>query len=426
MSYERQNFVDGQVLLAAHLNHMEDGIIAAAQTGSVSDGETETVLSDNLFDKTTVTTGQLFYHSSSGPQLIDSTDVCWAYVPLRGAGTYRTKVNYQEHQTYASRVPILTEGRVFVQNVTGTVTETDNRYAADLEFTITEEMVANGAALYAFDCHTSILGNVMIVKDIEYPSEYIPYGYIEVVTGTLGDKIDNILKGKTALFLGDSLCAGTTTLTTDAEYGYGWGGIIGTKNKMVWKNYGRNGGTIAAVESVAEERWIGTQLGMAQEEYPAADYIMIEGGCNDADLLGVDGMGDFSASGYTIDGDYEIGIGFTAALEMMLENTVWLYPHGKIGYIIPPKMGVTDDYSSANKYRKFFDRAVEVCEKWGVPVLDLWKCNPMNPNNNSHYVSGLTAEEANKKGMLYTDGQHLTLAGYQRIAPQIEAFMRSL
>ena len=30
MSYEKQNFVKGQVLKADHLNHMEDGIAAAA------------------------------------------------------------------------------------------------------------------------------------------------------------------------------------------------------------------------------------------------------------------------------------------------------------------------------------------------------------------------------------------------------------
>ena len=30
MSYVKQNFVDGQTLTAAHLNHMEEGIAAAA------------------------------------------------------------------------------------------------------------------------------------------------------------------------------------------------------------------------------------------------------------------------------------------------------------------------------------------------------------------------------------------------------------
>lgn len=31
MTYEKQNFIDGQVLTAEHLNHIEDGIAAVAE-----------------------------------------------------------------------------------------------------------------------------------------------------------------------------------------------------------------------------------------------------------------------------------------------------------------------------------------------------------------------------------------------------------
>lgn len=393
--------------------------------GSVTtDGETVTVLSDNLFDRTTVTMGQLFYHSSNGPVLTTSTDVCWAYVPLRGAGTYRTKVNFQEHGTFATRVPILTEDKVFLQNVTGTVTETGNRYAADLEFTITLDMVANGAALLAFDCHTTILSTVMIVKDIAYPSEYIPYGYIEVAVESenVYEKHDNILRGKTALFLGDSICAGTTTLADAEEYGYGWGGIIGKANHMVWKNYGRNGGTVTNLAAVAQERWLSTQLSNAIAAYPQADYILLEGGCNDADQMKDAGLGSIATGYATFDTTT-----FSGALENLIRTLLTAYPTAKVGYIIPQKMYVQNDHTATGHvHRRFFDRAVEICEKWGIPVLDLWKQNSMNPCLSSYYDSSLTADEANAAGKCYTDSQHLTLTGYRRITPQIEAFMRSL
>lgn len=42
MSYEKQNFTNGQVLTAAHLNHIEDGIAAAEQTGGTDAGLTQT------------------------------------------------------------------------------------------------------------------------------------------------------------------------------------------------------------------------------------------------------------------------------------------------------------------------------------------------------------------------------------------------
>ena len=53
MSYVKQNFVDGQTLTAAHLNHMEAGIAAAAGAkGDPGEGVSETAkaLLLNLFE----------------------------------------------------------------------------------------------------------------------------------------------------------------------------------------------------------------------------------------------------------------------------------------------------------------------------------------------------------------------------------------
>lgn len=386
---------------------------------------TETVLSDNLFDKSTAVTGKHFYHSSSGPTFLDNVTAFYAYVPLRGAGTYRTVIWMTLHGTsYAKRVPVLKEDNSFLQNVTGTLTDIDGTFSY-LEFTITEEMINNGAAIYAYDgMHNGTpynLNNLMIVKDRDYPTEYIPYGYIEITTEV--SKPVNILSGKTAVFLGDSICAGTTTLADAPEYGYGWAGLIGEANSMKWGNYGRNGGTVTPISSVDEARWLPTQVDKALAAHPTADYVIFEGGCNDADILGTSGLGSLSTSGYAPSDDSD----FTSAFETLVLKILNSYPNAKIGYIVAHKMGTSGDYSSANnRYRKFFDRAIEICEKWGIPYLDLWKSNPLNPKLSIYYDSSLSADQANEQGKSYTDGQHLTLTGYNKIAPQIEAFMRSL
>ena len=396
----------------------------ASELNGLLGGSTVTVLSDNLFDKNIATTGKIFYHSSSGPTLIDQNGGFYAYVPLRGAGTYTAMIRWVDHgESYAKRVPILKEDKTFLQNVTGTLTKIDSS-SGYIEFTITETMISNGAALYAFDGSVRfppILDEVMIVKDREYPSEYIPYGYIEVEVENAAPV--NILSGKTAVFLGDSICAGTTTLESAAEYGYGWGGLIGEANKMRWKNFGRNGGTIAPISSVEEARWVPTQVDLALAQYPDADYVIFEGGCNDADTLGENNLGTFSVSGYApIDTST-----FTGAFEVLVLKILNSFPNAKIGYIVAQKMGVSDDYSSANnRYRKFFDRAVEICQKWGIPVIDLWNETPLNPKLAIHYDNSLTADQANENGKCYTDGQHLTLTGYKKLQNPVEEFMRKL
>ena len=60
MSYEKQYFADGQTLTAAQLNHMEDGIAAAAgDKGNIGDGISETAkaLLLNLFENAAYKTG---------------------------------------------------------------------------------------------------------------------------------------------------------------------------------------------------------------------------------------------------------------------------------------------------------------------------------------------------------------------------------
>ena len=389
-----------------------------------SEAETETVLSDNLFDKSSITTGQIFYHGNSGISLVDTVNTFHAYVPLRGAGTYRTIIRVALWgEEIAEKVPILKDDHTFLQNAVGTLTyiDSDNAY---LEFTVTAEMVNNGAAIYAFSGTTSELypynvNNIMIVVNREYPDEYIAYGYIEVATGN-GKKLNNLLSEKTAVFLGDSLCAGTTV--SGNYYNYGWGGLIGEANKMHWTNYGMNGGTVTELSDVASTRWLSTQADKALIEHPTADYVIFEGGCNDADLMGESLLGEIASDYTTFDTST-----FSGALENLILKLVTAFPHARIGYIIPQKMYLRNDHSAASHiHRVFFDRAVEICKKWGIPLVDLWNHNPLNPKLSVYYDSSMTADEASEAGKCYTDGQHLTLAGYQRIAPQIEAFMRSL
>lgn len=376
---------------------------------NISGGATESVLSDNLFDKSTAVLGKGFYHSSSGVQFVDSPDNYYAYVELRGAGTYRTKVNVEYlSESYAKRVPLLKADKAWIQNITGTISDTGDRKVWDLEFTVTQDMIDAGAVYYPLTISKNHIDTVMMVKDRDYPTEYIPYGYIEVEvdTDTAGLQT-NVLYEKTAVFLGDSICAGDIE---GSEYdGYGWAGLIGEANGMAWKNYGRNGGTITPIESVvAQSRDLGSQVNLALADYPNADYVIFEGGTNDAYQLKEAGLGVISDDFANFDTST-----FSGAMESLIFKILTAFPKAQVGYIVAQKMG-NPPYTTANIQRKYFDRAVEICLKWGIPVIDLWNGSFLNP--------ALTYHAEN----FYTDKQHLTLAGYQRISPMIEAWMRNL
>lgn len=373
--------------------------------------ETEMVLSDNLLDKSLMTKGFLFYYGGSGYQMAGS-EASYTYhgfIPLRGAGTYRTKFQQQVHESTGTRIALVNDDNTWVANATGTCGEmVEDKNWVDFEFIVTQEHIAAGATKVAFDVYSLFFDQTMIVKDREYPSEYIPYGYIEVATDS-GKKQNNVLCEKTALFLGDSICAGTTVGTDSPYYNYGWAGLIGEANRMNWFNFGKNGGTIT--HRGADGTCISKIADTAIAEHPNADYVIFEGGCNDADQMKDAGLGEISSDYATFDATT-----FSGALESLILKLVTAYPNARIGYIIPQKMytGYSDFTAENHIHRKYFDRAVEICRKWGIPVIDIWNTTPLNPKLSTANV-------------YYSDSiQHLTEAGYRRITPAIESWMRTL
>lgn len=380
--------------------------------GGNSSPETQMVLSDNLLDLSLLTRGKCFYYGSSGFSLVDSADSYYGFIPLRGSGAYRTKFQASIHSSTNKRIVLVNDSNEWVATVTGShgeVPADDTRNWLDYEFVVTQAHIDAGATKVAFDAWVLYLDKTMLVKDREYPSKFIPYGYIEVATDS-GMKQNNVLLEKTAIFLGDSICAGTTVGTDSPYYGYGWGGIIGEANRMTWKNYGKNGGTITHRGS--DNTCIAKIADTAITEYPAADYVIFEGGCNDADQMKEAGLGEISADYANFDTTT-----FSGALEALILKLITAYPYARIGYIIPQKMytGYADYTADTHIHRKYFERAISICNKWGIPCLDLWTGCPLNPKLST--ASIFYVEQ---------NGQHLTEAGYQAVTPKIEAFMRSL
>ena len=227
----------------------------------------------------------------------------------------------------------------------------------------------------------------------------------------------NCLFGKTAIWNGDSICA------ADNDAQGGWPQRIGEANGMWAKNYAIAGGTIT--ENVGTHHSVSATLNGMLIDFPDADYILIEGGTNDADLLGTNGIGTFDADDFTdtyinaLDTDT-----FSGALESIFYRLVTTMKGKHIGYIIPQKMGYTEELVA--RRRTYFDRAIDICKKWGVPYLDLWNDYYFNWRLSAHWDPDMTSAQNESAGNLYQDGQHLTTTGYAIQAPIIAEWMKTI
>jgi len=279
---------------------------------------------------------------------------------------------------------------------------------------------------------------VMFCQEQDWPEEYVPFfrkmryadldGYmtaaeIETRLDNLATKESvkefqpNILYGKSVVFDGDSIGQGSGV---DGN----WAKIIGPANDMDWHNHSIGGGTITAELYYAAgnaRHWISRYIDTIHSNYPSLDYLILEGGTNDADLLGSAGLGELDMTDFS--GNYDDS-NFTGALDSLFFKATSYYPTAKIGFIVAQKMGAGT--ANQNSRRNFFLRAIEVCKKWGIPYIDLWDGSPLNPKLKCFYDSSLDAQGNRDAGKSYIDGQHLTATGYAIVSSKIEAWMRTL
>lgn len=282
------------------------------------------------------------------------------------------------------------------------------------------------------------VANFMIVKGetiddwAKYSEYFEPYYALKStvpLTAKMETQINGLsgLHGKTAIFDGDSICHGTSVGdVTEPTYGYGWAGRIGIANNMIWHNYGINGGVITSASnpSCTGLHSVVDNIDTLHTEYPNADFIVFEGGTNDADHLGdatedPTVLGTFSPTDFS--GTYDPTT-FSGALDTIFYKATNYWKGKAIGFIVAQKMGTNHQ---ANR-KAFMDRAMDICEKWGIPYINLWDGCYLNPYNPNCWKSSNTAQENRDQGYLYTDGQHLTAKGYDYISPMIEDWMKSL
>jgi len=243
-------------------------------------------------------------------------------------------------------------------------------------------------------------------------------------------KTNNVLFGKKIAYDGDSIARGRSDTSN-----YAWSPIIANNNKGTYVSLAVSGGTITSGiyrQDSTPRHWICEGIETLYNNNVKPDYIIFEGGTNDADIIGsiVGGntppaqYGSWSETGY--DGPFDKTT-FCGAVEYMFQKALTLFPHAKFGFIIAQKMGVSSDYTkNGSNRRAYFETIMQICKKWGVPYINLWDEGFLCPKISTHCDPNATVEENIAAHRLYVDTQHLTLDGYKVITSKIEAWIKSL
>lgn len=231
---------------------------------------------------------------------------------------------------------------------------------------------------------------------------------------------ENKLFEKVIIWNGDSICAGNSKTGN-------WATRIAQKNNMQFKNYAIGGGTVAEklplTKSDEKRHSVSETVEKMYADFPDADYIIFEGGTNDADLLRSSKLGNFDPSDYS--GEYDRTT-FCGALESVFFRAVQLWKGKKIGYIVAQKMGDPLPAKYENR-RVYFDKAVEICLKWGIPYIDLWNGCYLNPHLPSMYDPTKSPDQNREENTgFYIDGQHLTARGYDFTSDIIDSWLKTL
>lgn len=298
---------------------------------------------------------------------------------------------------------------------TGKTITINNRVYEIYAFTITEP------DYYLFNANTGSTETAssayfMITNQNDgIPTQYVPYKEVKKFENGIllsDDMIEEIrkLNDVNPLFKkkisadGDSICYGN-------GYRGGYAKLISENNQMSYENIAVGGGTITAetYSSSGARHWICRTMQNLSED---SDYILIEGGVNDASLNVT--LGEIS-SGYNATLDDST---FYGAIETIFKTLTTKFVGKKYCFIIPHRMAAgmypNGDYNNA---------IVECGKKWGVPIIDLSKSvPPFNSfRNNEQY--NVIREEYTTDG----DGWHPTEECYIKYyVPQIEAFIKAL
>lgn len=212
----------------------------------------------------------------------------------------------------------------------------------------------------------------LATTQIEYGSASTSY---EQIRYTVDSKIkvsndnNNLLYGLHLLNFGDSIADG------DGNDGISYADIIATEWGMSITKYSRGGATIAKRQTSPNTLNITDQLDQAISAAVQPNFILFNGSANDESYVTT--LGDIT-TGYAAALDLTT---FSGGFEYMCKTILTNFPGIPVLYIRHHNMESRPD----NLQKSYGNRAVDICKKWGVQVVDIYSESGMNTWITYHY-----------------------------------------
>lgn len=356
-----------------------------------------------------------------------TTDYEYAFCPLQGEGIYITQINGSQYGTNARKMALYDAGKQFIKSI-----DADSYNGNNQKYTLSSADAKTAVYTILQRQKNSSTIPKLFFNPIWYDPSTFPTDSTRNLPPVYGHVSDSLYK-KVFICDGDSICMGNL----DNPYQWsGWYGRILRGYQTSGNNYAVGGGTIMdrTDETVggSPRHCIALTIDTIYSQYPNLDYLILEGGTNDADLTGAfDGdtpperFGTWDKDSYSAEYVNALDVTtFCGAVEYLFCKAITYFPNAKIGFIIPMKMGLYTYQKTVRK--RYFDEIIEIAKKWGVPVLNLWDNMHVVPNFDAYYDRTKTEAQNVAAGKFYNDGQHPTTYGYNLMQNTIEAWIKSL